>query len=152
VELGQFVVSKYTRSKVRKAMNPDMSYIMEELLFKDSILSNKEPYYHNIIQNVINLEAADLLIISLSELIQDLIVDQLLKLGDIYDRGPALDKILNLLLNKKSLDIHCGIHDVLWMGSASCSKVAIANVLRICARYDNLEVIEDSYGISLRPL
>lgn len=152
VELGQFVVSKYTRSKVRKAMNPDMSYIMEELLFKDSILSNKEPYYHNIIQNVINLEAADLLIISLSELIQDLIVDHLHVLGDIYDRGPAPDKILNLLMEKKSLDIQWGNHDVLWMGAASGSKVAIANVLRICARYDNLEVIEDSYGISLRPL
>ena len=108
VELGQFVVSKYTRSKVRKAMNPDMSYIMEELLFKDSILSNKEPYYHNIIQNVINLEAADLLIISLSELIQDLIVDHLHVLGDIYDRGPAPDKILNLLMEKKSLDIQMG--------------------------------------------
>lgn len=152
VELGQFVVSKYTRSKVRKAMDPDLSYIMEELLFKDSILSNKEPYYHNIIQNVINLEAADLLIISLSELIQDLIVDHLHVLGDIYDRGPAPDKILNLLMEKKSLDIQWGNHDVLWMGAASGSKVAIANVLRICARYDNLEVIEDSYGISLRAL
>ena len=152
VELGQFVVSKYTRSKVRKAMDPDMSYIMEELLFKDSILSNKEPYYHNIVQNVIDLEAADLLIISLSELIQDLIVDHLHVVGDIYDRGPAPDKIIDLLMKKKSLDIQWGNHDVLWMGAASGSKVAIANVLRICARYDNLEVIEDTYGISLRAL
>src|SRR5690625_4370382 len=133
-------------------MDPDMSYIMEELLFKDSILSNKEPYYHNIVQNVIDLEAADLLIISLSELIQDLIVDHLHVVGDIYDRGPAPDKIIDLLMKKKSLDIQWGNHDVLWMGAASGSKVAIANVLRICARYDNLEVIEDSYGISLRPL
>lgn len=152
VELGQFVVSKYTRSKVRKAMDPNMSYIMEELLFKDSILSNKELYYHNIVQNIIDLKAADQIIVSLSELIQELIVDHLHVVGDIYDRGPAPDKIIDLLMKKKSLDIQWGNHDVLWMGAASGSKVAIANVLRICARYDNLEVIEDTYGISLRPL
>lgn len=152
IELGQFVVSKYTRSKVRKAMDPDMSYIMEELLFKDSILSNKEHYYHNIIQNVIELQAAPRLIASLAELIQELVVDHLHVLGDIYDRGPAPDKILDLLMNKKSLDIQWGNHDVIWMGAASGSKVLIANVLRICARYDNLEIIEDGYGISLRPL
>lgn len=152
VELGQFVVSKYTRSKVRKAMDPNMSYIMEELLFKDSVLSNKEPYYHNIIRNIIDLKSADRLIVSLSELIQELIVDHLHVVGDIYDRGPAPDKIIDLLMQKKSLDIQWGNHDVLWMGAASGSKVAIANVLRICARYDNLEVIEDTYGISLRAL
>lgn len=152
VELGQFVVSKYTRSKVRKAMDPNMSYIMEELLFKDSVLSNKESYYHNIIQNIIELESADKLIVGLSELIQELIVDHLHVVGDIYDRGPAPDKIIDLLMEKKSLDIQWGNHDVLWMGAASGSKVAIANVLRICARYDNLEVIEDTYGISLRAL
>lgn len=152
IELGQFVVSKYTRSKVRKAMDPDMSYIMEELLFKDSILSNKEHYYHNIIQNVIELKAADRLITSLSQMIRELVVDHLHVLGDIYDRGPAPDKILDLMMKKKSIDVQWGNHDVIWMGAASGSKVLIANVLRICARYDNLEIIEDGYGISLRPL
>lgn len=151
IELGQFVVSKYTRSKVRKAMDPDMSYIMEELLFKDSVLTNKEHYYHNIIQNVIELGAADRLIVGLSELIRELVLDHLHVLGDIYDRGPAPDKILDLLMEKKSIDIQWGNHDVIWMGAAAGSKVLIANVLRICARYDNLEIIEDGYGISLRP-
>lgn len=152
VELGQFVVSKYTRSKVRKAMNSDMSYIMEELLFKDSVLTNKEDYYHNIVKNVIDLKAADRLIICLSELIRELVIDHLHVVGDIYDRGPAPDKIMDLLMQKKSIDIQWGNHDVIWMGAASGSKVLIANVIRICSRYDNLEVLEDSYGISLRAL
>ncbi|AMB98784.1 fructose 1,6-bisphosphatase [Aerococcus urinaehominis] len=152
VELAQFVVSKYTRSKVRKAMRPDMSYIMEELLFKDTILSNKEDYYKNIIRNVIELDAAPRLISALAELIQELVVDHLHVLGDIYDRGPAPDKIIDLLMEKNSIDIQWGNHDVIWMGAAAGSRVLIANVLRICARYDNLEIIEDAYGISLRPL
>jgi fructose-1,6-bisphosphatase-3 len=125
---------------------------MEELLFKDSVLSNKEEYYHNIIKNVVELKAANRLITCLAELIRELVVDHLHVVGDIYDRGPAPDKIMDLLMKKKSLDIQWGNHDVIWMGAASGSKVLIANVIRICARYDNLEVIEDSYGISLRPL
>lgn len=152
VELGQFVVSKYTRSKVRKAMPQDMAYIMEELLFKDSILTNKENYYRDIIENVIQLNASQRLISAFSELIQELVVDHIHILGDIYDRGPAPDKIIDLLMQKKSLDIQWGNHDIIWMGAASGSKVLMANVLRICARYDNLEIIEDAYGISLRPL
>ncbi|MCZ0716949.1 fructose-1,6-bisphosphatase [Aerococcus sp. YH-aer221] len=152
VELGQFVVSKYTRSKVRKAMPKDMAYIMEELLFKDSILSNKEDYYHDIINNVISLGAADRLIQAFSQLIQELVVDHLHVLGDIYDRGPAPDKIIDLLMKKKSLDIQWGNHDIIWMGAASGSRLLLANVVRICARYDNLNIIEDAYGISLRPL
>ncbi|MGH2077335.1 fructose-1,6-bisphosphatase [Aerococcus urinaeequi] len=152
VELGQFVVSKYTRSKVRKAMPKDMSYILEELLFKDSVLTNKGSYYWNIIQNVIELGAANRLIEALSELMQELVVDHLHVLGDIYDRGPSPDKIIDLLAAQKSIDIQWGNHDAIWMGAASGSRVLIANVLRICARYDNLEIIEDGYGISLRPL
>lgn len=152
IELGQFVVSKYTRSKVRKAMPTDMSYILEELLFKDSVLTNKASYYWNIIQNVIELGAADRLISALSELMRELVIDHIHVLGDIYDRGPSPDKIIDLLQTQKSIDIQWGNHDAIWMGAAAGSRVLIANVLRICARYDNLEIIEDGYGISLRPL
>lgn len=152
IELSQFVVSKYTRSKVRKAMPSDMSYILDELIFKDSVLTNKGSYYWNIIQNVIELGAANRLISALSELMRELVVDHLHVLGDIYDRGPAPDKIIDLLAKQKSIDIQWGNHDAIWMGAASGSRVLIANVLRICARYDNLEIIEDAYGISLRPL
>ncbi|MCY3036300.1 MULTISPECIES: fructose-1,6-bisphosphatase [Aerococcus] len=152
VELTQFVVSKYTRSKVHKAMNPDMAYIMDELIFKDSILSNKEHYYKRIIQSVIDLDEAPRLITCLAELIRELVVDHLHILGDIYDRGPAPDRILDLLMEKNSLDIEWGNHDMIWMGAASGSKALIANVVRIQARYDNLSVIEHAYGIPLRPL
>ncbi|WP_246819830.1 MULTISPECIES: fructose-1,6-bisphosphatase [unclassified Aerococcus] len=152
VKLAQFVVSKYTRSKVRKAMAKDMAYIMEELIFKDSVVTNKEYYYHNIVENIIELNEADLLVVRLSELIRELVVDHLHILGDIYDRGDSPDKIIDLLMEKKSLDIQWGNHDVIWMGAASGSRVLIANVIRICARYDNLNIIEDAYGISLRQL
>lgn len=150
IELTQFVVSKYTRSKVRKAMKEDMAYIMDELIFKDSILTNKENYYRSIIQTVISLGEAPKLITRLSELIRELVVDRLHILGDIYDRGPAPDRIINLLMKKKALDIEWGNHDMIWMGAASGSKVLIANVLRIQARYDNLSVVEHCYGIPLR--
>lgn len=152
VKLAQFVVSKYTRSKARKAMAPDMAYIMDELIFKDAIVTNKEYYYQNIIQNIILLEEADRLVIRLSELIRTLVVDHLHIVGDIFDRGDSPDKIIELLMTKPSLDIQWGNHDVIWMGAACGSRVLIANVIRICARYDNLNIIEDSYGISLRQL
>lgn len=151
-ELCAFVVSKYTRSKVRKALPSDYAYIIEELLFKDAIMSNKEDYYDKIIKTVISLKRGKELISAFAHVIQRLVVDHIHVVGDIYDRGPYPDRIIDTLMDGHELDIQWGNHDVLWMGAASGSAACIANVIRICARYDNLEIIEDAYGISLRSL
>ena len=151
-ELCAFVVSKYTRSKVRKSFPSDYAYILEELLFKDVIMTNKEDYYNKIIQTVITLDRGKELIVAFSHVIQRLVVDHIHVAGDIYDRGPYPDKIIDMLMDGHELDIQWGNHDVLWMGAASGSAACMANVIRISARYDNLEIIEDAYGISLRPL
>lgn len=151
-ELCAFVVSKYTRSKVRKALPSDYAYIIEELLFKDTIMSNKEDYYDKIIKTVISLKRGKELIAAFAYVIQRLVVDHLHVVGDIYDRGPYPDRIIDTLMDGHELDIQWGNHDVLWMGAASGSGACMANVIRICARYDNLEIIEDAYGISLRSL
>jgi fructose-1,6-bisphosphatase-3 len=151
-ELCAFTVSKYTRSKVRKAIPADYAYIIEELLFKDTIMTNKEDYYEKIIKTVISLDRATELIAAISHVIQRLVVDHLHVVGDIYDRGPFPDKIIDTFMDGHELDIQWGNHDVLWMGAASGSAACMANVIRICARYNNLEIIEDAYGISLRPL
>lgn len=151
-ELCAFVVSKYTRSKVRKALPADYAYIIEELLFKDTIMSNKEHYYDKIINTVISLNRGKQLIAAFAHVIQRLVVDHIHVVGDIYDRGPYPDKIIDTLMDGHELDIQWGNHDVLWMGAASGSAACMANVIRISARYDNLEIIEDAYGISLRPL
>lgn len=151
-ELCAFTVSKYTRSKVRKAIPADYAYIIEELLFKDTIMTNKEDYYEKIIKTVISLDRAPELIAAISHVIQRLVVDHLHVVGDIYDRGPFPDEIIDTFMDGHELDIQWGNHDVLWMGAASGSAACMANVIRICARYNNLEIIEDAYGISLRPL
>ena len=151
-ELCAFTVSKYTRSKARKAIPADYAYIIEELLFKDTIMTNKEDYYEKIIKTVISLDRAPELIAAISHVIQRLVVDHLHVVGDIYDRGPFPDKIIDTFMDGHELDIQWGNHDVLWMGAASGSAACMANVIRICARYNNLEIIEDAYGISLRPL
>jgi fructose-1,6-bisphosphatase-3 len=152
IELCVFAASKYTRSKVRKALPDEFSYIIEELLSRDDKFLNKEDYYNEIISSIIMLKRAEDFIVAISYLIQRLVVDHLHVLGDIYDRGPYADKIVDRLMAHHSLDIQWGNHDILWMGAASGSKACIANVLRISARYDNLETIEDAYGISLRHL
>lgn len=152
IELCVFAASKYTRSKVRKALPEEFSYIIEELLSRDDKFLNKEDYYNEIISSIILLGRAKDFIVAISYLIQRLVVDHLHVLGDIYDRGPYADKIVDRLMAHHSLDIQWGNHDILWMGAASGSKACIANVLRISARYDNLETIEDAYGISLRHL
>lgn len=152
IELCVFVASKYTRSKVRKALPNEFAYIIEELLSKDNSFANKEDYYSKIIQSILSLDRAPEFITAISYLIQRLVVDHLHVVGDIYDRGPYPDKIMDTLIDHHSVDIQWGNHDILWMGAASGSAVCIANVLRISARYDNLEIIEDAYGISLRQL
>ncbi len=152
VEFLEFVASKYTRSKVRKALPTRFAYIIEELLYKSNIGGDKQAYYKAILDNLIELGQADDMIVALSYVIQQLIVDHLHVVGDIYDRGPYPDKIMETLIHYHSLDIQWGNHDMIWMGTMSGSLVCMANVIRICARYNNLDIIEDQYGINLRPL
>ncbi|MDG5473222.1 fructose-1,6-bisphosphatase [Jeotgalibacillus sp. ET6] len=152
IKLISYASSKYTRSKLRKALPEQFAYIIEELLYKKDEFANKEEYYNKIVQQIISLGQADKLIIGLAYSTQRLVVDHLHVVGDIYDRGPEPDKIMEALINYHSVDIQWGNHDVLWLGAFSGSKVCLANIIRICARYDNLDIIEDVYGINLRPL
>ncbi|WP_423800421.1 fructose-1,6-bisphosphatase [Neobacillus sp. SAB-20_R2A] len=153
IKLVSFASSKYTRSKLRKALPERFVYIIEELLYKtEEESTNKEPYYTKIVQQIISLNQADKLIIGLAYCTQRLVVDHLHVVGDIYDRGPEPDQIMDTLINYHSVDIQWGNHDVLWIGAYAGSKVCLANILRISARYNNLDIIEDVYGINLRPL
>ncbi|MBC1501433.1 fructose-1,6-bisphosphatase [Listeria weihenstephanensis] len=152
IELCVHVSSKYTRSKVRKAMPADFEYILQELLHENHLVMDKSLYYQEIITSIISLDRAAEFIGALARLIQRLVVDHLHIVGDVYDRGPYPDKIMDSLMSYHSLDFQWGNHDMLWMGAASGSRVCLANVLRISSRYLNLDIIEDSYGISIRPL
>lgn len=152
IDLIAYASSKYTRSKLRKALPEQFVFIIEELLYKSDEYSNKKPYYEKLVQQIIDLGQADKLIIGMSYTTQRLVVNHLHVVGDIYDRGPEPDKIMETLIDYHSLDIQWGNHDVLWIGAYAGSKVCLANILRICARYDNLDIIEDAYGINLRPL
>ncbi|GKU81357.1 fructose-1,6-bisphosphatase [Niallia sp. NCCP-28] len=152
IKLVSFASSKYTRSKVRKALPKQFVYIIEELLYKKDELDNKKEYYTEIIQRIISLGQAPKLISGMAYAIQNLVVDHLHVVGDIYDRGPDPDKIVDKLMTYHSVDIQWGNHDVLWIGAFAGSKVCLANIIRICARYNNLDIIEDVYGINLRPL
>ena len=152
IEFLEYTASKYTRSKVRKAFPKRFSYIMEELLFKSDVGGDKQAYYLAILDSLIQLGQADDFIIDLSYVIQRLVIDHLHVVGDIYDRGPYPDKIMDTLMAYHSVDIQWGNHDLIWLAAYSGSLVCMANVLRICARYNNLSIIEDGYGINLRPL
>lgn len=152
VEICRMVASKYTRSKVRKALPKDFEYIMEELLHEHGDVDNKQKYYEGIIETIIKTGRADAFITELAHLIQRLAIDRLHILGDIFDRGPGAEQIMETLKNYHCVDIQWGNHDVMWMGAAAGSQVCIANVLRLAARYNTLDTVEDGYGISLRPL
>ncbi|ULT59352.1 fructose-1,6-bisphosphatase [Neobacillus drentensis] len=152
IKLISYASSKYTRSKLRKALPNQFVYMIEELLYKKNDSTNKDDYYSKIVQQIISLGQAEKLIIGLAYTTQRLVVDHLHVVGDIYDRGPEPDKIIETLIGYHSVDIQWGNHDVLWLGAFSGSKVCLANIIRICARYDNLDIIEDVYGINLRPL
>lgn len=152
IELLKISATKYTRSKVRKALDPNFTYITEELLYTDRHQVDKRAYYNQILQNLLKLEQADSFITATCYTIQRLIVDQLHVIGDIFDRGPQPDKIIDRLMNYHSVDIQWGNHDVLWLGAASGSALCLMNLLRVSARYNNLGIIEDRYGINLRRL
>ncbi|MEH7177089.1 fructose-1,6-bisphosphatase [Neobacillus vireti] len=152
IRLISHASSKYTRSKLRKALPSQFVFVIEELLYKTNQSENKEQYYKEIVEQIISLGQADKLITGLAYTTQRLVVDHLHVVGDIYDRGPEPDKIMDTLINYHSVDIQWGNHDVLWIGAFAGSMVCLANIIRICARYDNLDIIEDVYGINLRPL
>jgi len=144
--------SKYTRSKVRKALPKDFAYVIEELLTGRPDLSDQEAYYNEIIHSVIGTGRATELIIAFCNLIRRLVVDHLHVVGDIFDRGPYPNLIMDTLMAHHSVDIQWGNHDISWMGAAAGNPACICNVLRISAKYGNLNLLEDGYGINLVPL
>lgn len=146
------VSSKYTRSKVRKALPKEFSYIIQELLHESSVEPNKQAYLNSIINTIVSTGSADNFIIEICKLIQRLTIDSLHIIGDIYDRGQGAHHIMDLLCEYHNVDFQWGNHDVVWMGSAAGSKASMANVIRMSLRYANLETLEDGYGISLLPL
>ncbi len=152
VQITKRVASKYTRSKVRKALPSDFAYIIEELITEKAELSDKEAYYNEIIHTIIRLDRAQEFITALSFLIQRLVIDHLHIVGDIYDRGPGPHIILDTLSEYHSVDVQWGNHDVVWMGAASGHGACICNVIRMAARYGNLATLEEGYGINLIPL
>jgi len=153
IEMLRYTANKYTRSKVRKAIKPDFVYITEELLYADTTDATKHQYYREVMDNIISLDMADAFIISTCHTIQRLVVDHLHIIGDVYDRGPHPDFIIEHLMKRwGSLDFQWGNHDILWIGSAAGSKLCMANLVRISARYDNLDILSDSYGIDFEEL
>ena len=152
IEVCKTTASKYTRSKVRKALPADYAYVIEELITEKAEVLDKEAYYDSIVDTIIEIGRAENFIIALAELIQRLVVDHLHILGDIYDRGPGPHFIMDRLMEYHSLDIQWGNHDVVWMGAAAGHRACIATVIRNSLRYGNLDILEDGYGINMMPL
>ena len=152
VKVCRNVSSKYTRSKVHKALPDDFSYIIQELMHESSTEPNKQAYVDVIVKTIISTERADDFVVALCNLIQQLTIDRLHILGDVYDRGPHPDKIMDILCSYHDFDFQWGNHDILWMGAAAGNDCCIANVVRIALRYGNQSVLEDGYGINLLPL
>ncbi len=152
VRVCRDVSSKYTRSKVRKSLPEEFSYIIEELLHERSDDQDKAAYVAVIVDTIISTGRADDFIVAISNVIQRLAIDQLHILGDIYDRGPGAHIIMDTLRQYHSWDIQWGNHDILWMGAAVGNDACICNVLRLSLRYANLATLEDGYGINLVPL
>ncbi len=146
------VSSKYTRSKVRKSLPEEFSYIIEELLHESIEDHNKQAYFNVIIHTIISTGRADDFIIAICYLIQRLAIDQLHILGDIYDRGPGAHLIMDTLCHYHNLDIEWGNHDILWMGAAAGNAVCVAGLLRTSLRYANTQTLEEGYGINMVPL
>lgn len=152
IEVCKTVSSKYTRSKVRKALPKDYSYVIEELITEKPEVLNKEAYYESIVNTVIELGQSEKFIVVLCELIQTLAVDHLHVLGDIYDRGAGAHLIMDKLCSYHSVDIQWGNHDIIWMGAAAGQLACIATVVRNSIRYGNLDLLEEGYGINMMPL
>lgn len=152
VKVCRVVSSKYSRSKVHKALPVDFSYIIQELLHESSNDPNKQAYVDVIVRTIISTGRADDFIIAMCYLIQQLTIDTLHVLGDVFDRGPSPHKIMDLLCTYHNFDVQWGNHDILWMGAAAGNDCCIANVIRIALRYANHSTLEDGYGINVLPL
>ena len=152
VAVCRLVSSKYTRSKVRKALPRSFSYIIQELLHERTDDANKADYVNVIIDTIISTGRADDFIIAICNVIQRLSIDQLHILGDIFDRGPGAHIILDTLSRYHSWDIQWGNHDVLWMGAMAGNRACQCNVIRLSLRYANMTTLEEGYGINLMPL
>ena len=155
VRLAKFcrrLSSKYRRETVRNFLPKHVSETIEELLYDQEGVEHKAAYYQSQIDTIVSTGSAQIFITSLAELIQHLAVERLHVIGDIYDRGPGAHIILDSLMEHPHVDIQWGNHDILWMGSAAGSEACIANVIRACLRYGNMETLENGYGISLLPL
>lgn len=152
VRLCQNISGKYQRGKVRTLLPDDLAGVIEELLHEQENVKDKDEYYQSIVETIISTGSSDSVIIALAELIQRLAVARLHVLGDVYDRGPAADQIMDTLINHHSVDMLWGNHDILWMGAAAGSEACIANIIRIGLRYNNTGTLEHGYGVSLLPL
>ena len=152
IRVAKEVSSKYTRSKVRKQLPKDFSYIMEELLSEKLSYENQDQYYEQIVSSIIEVGAAKNIIISFCKLIQKLVVDYLHIVGDIYDRGEGASKIMDMIINYQNIDIQWGNHDLIWMTAATGDYLGVAEVIRNSIKYGTTDTLEDDYGISLTPL
>lgn len=153
ISVAKIESSKYTRSKVRKQMKAEFAYIIDELLHAVPDEDDNQVVYHEkIIDTIIKIKNGDAFIVALSELIKSLAIDRFHLVGDIFDRGPRADYVMERLLRMRNVDIQWGNHDLLWLGAAAGSMACIANVIRNNIRYDNLRILESGYGISLREL
>lgn len=146
------VSSKYTRSKVRKSLPEDFSYIIQELLHERTDDIDKAAYVNGIVETIISTGRADDFIIAIANVIHRLSIDSLHILGDVYDRGPGAHIIMDTMRHYHSWDIQWGNHDILWMGAAAGNDACICNVIRLSLRYANLTTLEEGYGINLVPL
>jgi fructose-1,6-bisphosphatase III len=152
VALAKLFASKYTKSKVRKYMPDSFMYVMQELLYESQAEADKDHYYQAVMNAVFTTQQQNNLIMEMSRLIRNLAIDHLHVVGDIFDRGPYPHLVMDKLMRLKNVDVQWGNHDIIWMGAASGCRVSLANVIRIAARYNNLDCLEDGYGINLRPL
>lgn len=152
VEIMRRVTVKYTRSKVRKMLPGQFAYIIEELLYESDIEGGRQDYYQAILQAIIDTGCAEQTIIAICYLIHSLVIDTFHIVGDIFDRGPGAQKIMDVLATIRDYDIQWGNHDIEWMGAAAGNPALIATVLRVSIRYANIETLEEGYGINLLPL
>ena len=153
VELVRLLSSKHTRNRVRSAMPEDFAFVIDELLHALPDEDNNQQIYHEkILETLITIDSGDAFICALSGLIKNLAVEFLHVVGDVYDRGPRPDSIMDVLINHHAVDLEWGNHDILWMGAASGNQACIAAVVRNSIAYRNMQVLESGYGISLRPL
>lgn len=152
IDLAKNIVTKYTNSKVRKALPKEFEYVIQELIYESSSHEDKERYYKAIIDAIFDTKRENKFIFQLSRFIRKLAIDKLHIIGDIFDRGPKPHLVMGKLMTMKNVDVQWGNHDISFLGAASGSKVMVANIIRIAARYNNLDSFEDGYGINLIPL